>query len=89
MTHDEKLHVSFLALRSELGTWGAARRESNHHGTPTQVHDRTLEILGTEQHAKHKLSAAGTWKLNPLLRRRFKIKVRVLLDRCIGGKPVP
>ena len=63
MTHEEKLHVSVLAMRAELGTWYAARRQSHPHETLTQVHDLALKMLGTEQHPKHKLSAAETWGL--------------------------
>ena len=63
MTREEKLHVSVLALRAELGTWYAARRQTHPHETLTQVHDLTLKMLGTEQHPKHKLSAAETWGL--------------------------
>ena len=63
MTHEEKLHVNVLALRAELGNWYAARRQSHPHETITQVHDLTLKMLGTDQHPKHKLSAAETWSL--------------------------
>ena len=63
MTHEEKLHVSVLALRAELGAWYAVRSQSHPHETLTQVHDLTLKMLGTEQHPKHKLSATETWGL--------------------------
>ena len=62
-THKEKLHVNVLELGTELGTWFATRRASHPHETLTQVHDLTLKMLGTEQHSKHKLSAAETWGL--------------------------
>ena len=60
MTHEEKLNVSVLALRAELGTWYAVRRHSHPNETLTQVHDFTLKLLGTKQHPKRKLSAAET-----------------------------
>ena len=63
MTHEEKLQVSGSALRAELGTWYAARTESHPHETLTNAHDLTLNMLATEQHTKHKLSAAETWVL--------------------------
>ena len=63
MTHEEKLHVCVLALRTQLGTWYAVRSQSHPHETLTQVHDLTLKVLGTGQHPKHKLSATETWGL--------------------------
>ena len=84
MTHVEKLHVSVLALRAELGTQYAARRESHPHGTLTQVHDLTVKMLGTE-HPKHKLSVAETWGLT-LFCANACVKFNSFLDPARAGR---